>query len=612
MADVSKPPEDELAPTVSEPVSALSPEPDEPLPAEPDAVSTVASDVPLGVVVPVGVLAPLEAVVRPVSVASVSVAAGVLVPHPATRRRPTPYIVSTRIMAWTGPLIRIPTLRKLESMLVERSDSSMTRSTLAVCGALLLFACAACGDKDVDASGDTDGFPAQGDPCEPEEEDDQRCAEGLACEVNGDAYVCAAPLEIRGIVLDAVSEEPIEGARVTVLDAAGLPVGSVSISDAQGRYAVRAQAARNDDGTLADASTWTLFSTALDYQPFPGGLRPAIPLNAADAVAAEEDDEAAGWVLENPSTDVGLLPYPSDQLGGRTVSGTVRGDHPGGTLVVAEGGQSPARYTIASADGAYTLFNVPTGAHRIVGYRSGLDVDPASIEGDEDVEGADLEARDDGAEAVIRGSVNIVNAPGGSLTSVVLVPAAVYNEGLERGPVPLGLRAPEAPQSPSVAGAFEISGVPPGRYKVLAAFENDELVRDPDEGISGTDIVEIEVANADVDLAESFKITEGLDVVAPGSEAPELVEGTPTFVFADDSSEDRYEVIVLDSFGEIIWEDLDVPGVSGSDTVQVEYAGPALESGRYYQFRATSIRETPNKTSAISRTEDLRGVFIAG
>ncbi len=113
-------------------------------------------------------------------------------------------------------------------------------------------------------------------------------------------------------------------------------------------------------------------------------------------------------------------------------------------------------------------------------------------------------------------------------------------------------------------------------------------------------------------LGESFKITEGLAIVSPGAEAPELVTGTPTFIFADDSSEDRFELVVLDAFGEIIWEDLAVPGVSGSDTVEVEYGGPPLELGRYYQFRATSIRENPNSVSAISRTEDLRGVFIAG
>ena len=483
----------------------------------------------------------------------------------------------------------------------------MTRTTIALCGALLL---ASCGETNVDASGDTDGAAAEGDACEPQESAESPCAEGLVCELSGEGHICAAPLEIRGIVSDARSGEAIEGAHVTALDASGVPVGSVSVSDADGRYAVQVRAARDDDGTVAAQSTWTLFSTAANFQSFPGGLRPAIPLNASDAVATE--DESAGWLLENPSTDIALLPFPADQAARRTVSGVVGGDRPGGTLVVAQGGENPASYTIADVDGTYTIFNVGPGPRTIVGYRSGLDVDPASIDGDSDVEGADLEGRDQDADASVRGSVNIVNAPGGSLTSVVLVPSSVYSEGLERGPVPLGLRAPKAPDAPSVSGAFEIEGVPPGTYTVLAAFENDDLVRDPDEAISGTDIVEIEVALDDVELSGTFKVTEALAVIAPGAETPEIVEGTPTFTFEDDASEDRFEVLVLDAFGEVIWEDLAVPGVSGSNNVTVDYGGPPLEVGAYYQFRATSVRENPNAATPIARTEDLRGVFIAG
>ncbi len=474
----------------------------------------------------------------------------------------------------------------------------------------------ACGEKDVDASGDTDGsIPEEGEACDPEDEDaTMACADELACERQAEGHICAAPIEIHGIVLDAVSEEPLEGARVTALDATGVPVGAVSVTDVEGRYVVQVRAARNEDGSIADADTWTLFATANDHQPFPGGLRPALPLSAADAEQVEgEEDEATGrWVLENPATDVALLPLPGDLATGRTVSGTVHGDAPGGTLVVAEGGSGTAPYAIADGDGSYVLFNVQEGPHTVVGYRSGLDVSPADIDGDADVEGADLETTDGAASAAVRGSVNIVNAPGGSSTSVVLVPVSVYNDGLERGPVPLGLRAPQAPEAPTVEGAFEIQDVPPGTYKVLAAFENDDLVRDPDIAIAGTAIVELDVADADVSLDTSFKITEDLEVVSPGAEAPERIDGTPTFVFADDSSEDRYEVVVFDTFGERVWEALDVPGVSGSDTVQVEYGGPALEPGRYYQFRATSIRENPSAVSPISRTEDLRGVFIAG
>ena len=60
----------------------------------------------------------------------------------------------------------------------------------------------------------------------------------------------------------------------------------------------------------------------------------------------------------------------------------------------------------------------------------------------------------------VSGNVNIVNAPGGSLTSVVLVPQSVFDTTLERGPIPLGLRAPGLPDAPSINGQFFFDQVP--------------------------------------------------------------------------------------------------------------------------------------------------------
>ncbi len=468
-----------------------------------------------------------------------------------------------------------------------------------------------CKDKEVDAS---DEEAVEGEACanDPDAEG-QQCAEGLSCEPSGDPdadgnddYVCGAPLEIHGRVYDAFTESALEGALVSALDETGAPVGDVAVTDADGNYVLQVSARRDDDGVVSDALKWTLFATAQDYQPFPAGVRPAIPINAVDAAEESGEGDNVVQVIENPSTDAALIPLPDDQASGRTISGTVGGERPGGTLVVAEG-SSPAPYTVADASGKYTIFNVPDAAVSIVGYRRGLSVSTASP-GDGDQESVDLELVEEGDERLptVDGSVNIVNAPGGSQTSVVLVPVSVYNETLERGPVPFGLRAPEPPLSPAVDGAFTIPGVPPGSYKVLAAFENDLLVRDPDEGIAGTDIPEITVAGDRVSVDQSFKITESLAVVSPGAETPEIVEATPTFVFADDSSEDGYQVVVYDAFGDLVWENLEVPRVTGNKNVEVPYEGPALRSGMYYQFRATSFKDG----SAISRTEDLRGVFV--
>ena len=112
---------------------------------------------------------------------------------------------------------------------------------------------------------------------------------------------------------------------------------------------------------------------------------------------------------------------------------------------------------------------------------------------------------------------------------------------------------------------------------VLAAFENDLLVRDPDTSIAGTSIQRVTVAEGQaVTMAESFKITEHLAIVSPGAEGPEVVSGTPVFRWADDSSEDRYELEVYSALGDLVWADRAVPGVSGSATVEHSYAGPAL------------------------------------
>lgn len=106
---VSSPPDDELPATeVPDPVPELATAPvdADALPEDPDALSTVvAAELPLGFEVP------LEAAVRLVLDASVSVAAGVFVPHPATKKRPTPYTLSARIKAWTVHGCRIPIRR---------------------------------------------------------------------------------------------------------------------------------------------------------------------------------------------------------------------------------------------------------------------------------------------------------------------------------------------------------------------------------------------------------------------------------------------------------------------------------------------------------------------
>lgn len=460
-----------------------------------------------------------------------------------------------------------------------------------------------CKDEELPVAGEL------GDACTPS--DEAPCAAGLVCEARAggsgeDAYICAGPVEIHGMVIDAIDESPIADARIIALDDTGAPVSDVAISDADGRYVLPIAVPRDTDGNPATALTLTLSGSAKDYQIYPSGLQPAFPVSTAELQEAEDnpDDDSDDNLsfIENASTTIGLLPL--DSASGFTVSGRVatEADETGGTLVVADSGG----YTIADRSGAFTLFNVASGGTTLRGFRGGLQIVPEELDVSADVEGVVLELAGEGTSTV-SGSVSIVDAAGGSATSVVLIPSAVFSDVFEFGPVPFGLRAPEPGTAPNVSSSWTIDGVPAGTYKVIASLENDGLVRDPDTGIAGTEILEIEVGPGDtVDIAEGFKVTAALAVVGPGSDGPEEVTGTPMFEFEDDASEESYVVVVHDALGNEVWRDDAVPGVSGSATVTVEYGGPALTPGMYYRFQATSWR----MGSPISRTEDLRGVFV--
>ena len=213
------------------------------------------------------------------------------------------------------------------------------------------------------------------------------------------------------------------------------------------------------------------------------------------------------------------------------------------------------------------------------------------------------------AASDVSGNVSIVNGGGASATSVVLFIESTYDKTTGRGVTVPGLRAPRT-GVPDVTGAFTMTGVPAGKYVIVAAFENDGLVRDPDLCISGTADVHIAVAAATpFTVPEVFKITGALAIMDPGAMAAQPITGTPTFSWADDSGEDQYVLDVFDAYGQNVWNTT-MPGVSGGTPTMV-YGGPALSTGMYYQFRVTSTAQKNGGTTqcALSRTEDLKGVF---
>jgi hypothetical protein len=404
---------------------------------------------------------------------------------------------------------------------------------------------------------------------------------------------CFAPVSVSGRVFDLASGNGVARARVVARDVNDAVVSSVAVSDENGEYSLKVPTTRNKDGKPLENQV-TLRADASGYLTYPASPRIALPFDVAPATGTPP-------VLRSSFTDVGLIALEgATNLG--AITGKVMADAPAGTLVVAGGAahQGGGVSGIADRDGAYTVFNVPVGTESVHAYKVGLRfaATMATVKAGATTEHVDL-ASSGPATAVVSGKISLVNPGGGSVTSVILAVDETFNDAVARGEAPPGLRAAK------VSSDFRIEGVPDGSYVVLAAFENDALVRDPDQSIGGTQIVRISVSGADVAMSDAFKVTGALDVSSPDKEAS--VSGTPTFAWADDSGEEHYEVRLFDALGNMVWEDKTVPSVSGNKMVSVTYGGPSLTAGLLYQFRATSIKRGG---TAISATEDLRGTFL--
>lgn len=410
------------------------------------------------------------------------------------------------------------------------------------------------------------------------------CKDGQVCEeVSGAEPKCFAPVSVKGKVFDTVTSAGIEGANVVARDANEVAISGIAITAKDGSYELRVPSPRDKDGKPL-GTNYTLRADAQGYLTFPKAPRVALPVDIATATGDP-------LTVQNAATDIGLIPLP-DTANLGSISGKVLAKNPGGALIVASGPTATA-----GTDGVYTVFNVPAGSVAVTGYLAGVNLKPATadVKAGETTKDVNLDVLGD-AKTVVSGKVGIVNPGDGKNTSIILVVEETFVENAARGEAPPGLRAA------NVSGDWSIPNVPDGKYVVLGAFENDFLVRDPDTSIGGTEIQHITVPGTT--SVTSFKITGALDVVSP--DGAEEVSGTPTFTWEDDSSEDSYTVNVFDAFGTEVWKQEGIVGPKGNAPATAEYAGPALKAGFYYQFRATSIKDGV----PISRTEDLRGVFI--
>lgn len=433
--------------------------------------------------------------------------------------------------------------------------------------------------------------------------DDSTCASGLVCApvVGSTTPGCFAPVYIQGSVLDDAAAG-IAGANVVALDVNGSAVSSTATSATDGSYELAVPATRNADGSVASLDV-TLRAGAQGYLPFPKAPRYALPLPLDTAVLSN-----GRYVLDTTSTDIVLLALPAGSPASATIGGTVTGAGVAGGLVVAVQGGVAVSTAIVASDGTYTLFNVPLGSTTIEVYHAGVAVDPLTVTlGAGGLTDQNLSVDTGVALGTVNGGLQFVDASGGAAeTSVILVPASTFDPDIVRGEAPAGLRV----VVPTSGANFSITGVPPGDYVVLAAFENDDLVRDPDQTQGGTAVLKITVAAGATVDAGSFKITGALRLVGPGATGTEIISTTtPTFRWYNDPSAGHFELRVYDAYGTPIFEDLAVPAGSGNQ--MVSYALPAADAlmdGMTYQWRLFSVDS--QGITYISASEDLEGVFV--
>ncbi|HEU5072565.1 MAG TPA: hypothetical protein VFU02_00290, partial [Polyangiaceae bacterium] len=312
--------------------------------------------------------------------------------------------------------------------------------------------------------------------CDPEA---PYCDTGLVCaEIESGEHRCFTPFVFRGQVTDSSNGDPIADAHIIAIDDEGVAVSDVAESDPAGNYELDVPVVRDSEGEPLEA-TFTLRADAQTYQSFPSGVRVALPISTTEA-----DEDAGYYVIDNALTDITLIPLAADGL--RAISGHVvalgeRDSVIGGVLVVASGDEGTMS-AVTDRSGAFTVFNVPEGSYELAGYAAGIQIERESVSvGDADVTDVELVELDEDTTRVT-GNIQIVNAPGGAVTSVILVVEDTFDANVARGEVPRGLRAPRT-GVPDVSGDFTIEDVPAGRYVVLAAYENDDLVRDPDTSI---------------------------------------------------------------------------------------------------------------------------------
>jgi hypothetical protein len=435
------------------------------------------------------------------------------------------------------------------------------------------------------------------------------CKEGFQCaEILGGEPTCLLPVELRGQVQNLASGAGVSHAQVQLLDENGVPMDAALETDGSGIFVIILEVPRDLEGGPAEGS-FGFIVQAPGYEASVSMIRPPVFVDASQATLEmdEETEEGIVWVVEPAVGTLGLIPLAAAASTYGTITGKVRGDDCQDVLVAAEG-EDQGVTTLSDSDCEYTLLNVLPGNYTVSAFQAGTQYQSAelSLAAGLKAEAVDLLVSDLPL-AKVSGKVELNPSIEGQDTSVALVLESTWAAAAGRGVVPEGLTVV------GINGSFVIEDVPDGRYVVMPAYGIDGLVMAPDQTQGGTRMVTIEIpdkGSRNIELLEALRVNAALSIEGPGADGPEAVKSaTPIFMWGDDAGEAGFELVVVNSLGEKIW-DTDVEPENTSETAQIIYAGPTLKKGMYYQFRVQSYKDQMSSRVYLRGTEELRGVFF--
>ena len=398
-------------------------------------------------------------------------------------------------------------------------------------------------------------------------------------------------------IVDGTTANPQKGiahARVILLDAESKPVQTY---------------VTNDNGIVSQSNLpigdYQLKISAKGYNSSPPPRVPPLPVKVKQG--------------ETTTATIELFPIDTNLVVG-AISGTVSsgGNPVSGALVIARGA-GVSYTTISAVDGSYVLYNVEEGNVDVTAYIKGLNfltLSAVTVTANTTTTKQDLVASGV-ASGTISGNIQFVAGGTAQATDITLIDRET------REVIP-GMRV-----YTNANNNYTMSGLPNGDFEIIASMLNDGNVIDPDEAVTQGDPL-VTVTNGVVDPStRSFKITGAVVIDTPSTPVnnvvPELT-ATPTFTWHSESSyssASNFAIEVINESGDAVWGGfggLDpvegVPSVTVSGgTYTIQYAGPALQSGRYYQLRIYAMKDDndtilyPNGYKLISVTENLDGVF---